>query len=97
LMLDILEFKVHPEELEQLRQCQAKPRVDCHAAFTVRGPETIWSRTSSCASGAELLWDCSGCRLAEIGPALALVPSAVLTLWSIAGFCICVSRGILRL
>jgi len=41
-MLDILEFKVHPEELEQLRQCQAKPRVDCHAAFTVRGPETIW-------------------------------------------------------
>ena len=41
-MLDILELRIHPEELEQLRQCQAKPRVDCHAAFTVKGRETIW-------------------------------------------------------
>jgi hypothetical protein len=41
-MMDILELRVLPEELEQLRQCQAKPRTDCHAAFTVHGRETIW-------------------------------------------------------
>jgi hypothetical protein len=41
-MLDILELQIHPEELEQLRQCQAKQRVDCHAAFTVKGRDTIW-------------------------------------------------------
>lgn len=41
-VLDILELRVLPEELEQLRQCQAKPRTDCCAAFTVQGRETIW-------------------------------------------------------
>jgi hypothetical protein len=41
-MLDILEVRVHPEELEQLRQCQAKPSADGHAAFTVKGRDTIW-------------------------------------------------------
>lgn len=41
-MLDILELRVHPEELEQLRQCQAAPSIDGHAAFTVKGQETIW-------------------------------------------------------
>jgi hypothetical protein len=42
LMLDILELQVQPEELEQLRQCQARPRPDCHAAFTVDGGHSIW-------------------------------------------------------
>lgn len=41
-MLDILEVRVHPEELEELRQCQMRPRGDCQAAFTVRGRDTIW-------------------------------------------------------
>lgn len=41
-MLDILELRVHPEELDQLRQCQLRLRSDCHAAFTVKGPKTIW-------------------------------------------------------
>ena len=41
-MLDILELRVQPEELEQLRQCQTGPRPDCHAAFTVGGRDSIW-------------------------------------------------------
>jgi hypothetical protein len=41
-MLDILELRIQPEDLEQLRQCQARTRSDCHAAFTVRGKDTIW-------------------------------------------------------
>jgi hypothetical protein len=41
-MLDILQLRINPDELEQLRLCQIRPRGDCLAAFTVRGPETIW-------------------------------------------------------
>ena len=41
-MLDILELRVRPEELDQLRQCQAQPAADGYAAFTVKGPDTIW-------------------------------------------------------
>ena len=41
-MLDILELRVQPEELEQLRKCQTGPRHDCHAAFTVAGRDCIW-------------------------------------------------------
>ena len=41
-MLDILELQVHPEELDQLRQCQAAQSAEGHAAFTVKGPDTIW-------------------------------------------------------
>lgn len=42
-MLDILELRIQPEELEQLRQCQALPRSDSQAAFTVKGAKTIWA------------------------------------------------------
>ena len=41
-MLDILQLRIHPEELDELRLCQVKPRGDCHAAFTVKGEKTIW-------------------------------------------------------
>ncbi|MGA1982465.1 MAG: hypothetical protein ABSG84_08325 [Acidobacteriaceae bacterium] len=41
-MLDILQLRFNPEELDRLRLCQAAPRSDCHAAFTVKGPQTIW-------------------------------------------------------
>jgi len=40
-MLDILELRVLPEELDQLRQCQTRPRPDCQAAFTVDGKDCI--------------------------------------------------------
>ncbi len=42
-MLDILELRVQPEELDQLRQCQTRPRSDGYAAFTVKGPKTVWA------------------------------------------------------
>jgi hypothetical protein len=41
-MLDILQLRTSPDELDQLRQCQATPRGDCLAAFTVRRPGQIW-------------------------------------------------------
>ena len=41
-MLDILQLRFNPEELDRLRLCQAAPRSDCHAAFTVKGPQVIW-------------------------------------------------------
>jgi hypothetical protein len=41
-MLDILQVRISPDDLEQLRLCQIRPRGDCLAAFTVRGPGTIW-------------------------------------------------------
>ncbi len=41
-MLDILQLRIHPEELDELRLCQVKVRGDCHAAFTVKGGKTIW-------------------------------------------------------
>lgn len=41
-MQDILQFRITPDEFGRLRRCQAKPREDCHAAFTVRGPGMIW-------------------------------------------------------
>lgn len=41
-MADILQLRVHPDELDQLCLCQAVPRTDGQAGFTVRGPETIW-------------------------------------------------------
>jgi hypothetical protein len=41
-MLDVLQLGINPDEFEQIRLCQIKPRADCHAAFTVRGPEMIW-------------------------------------------------------
>lgn len=41
-MLDILELRVQPEELDQLRQCQTRPCADGHAAFTVDGRDSIW-------------------------------------------------------
>jgi hypothetical protein len=41
-MLDILQLRINPDELEQLRLCQIRLRGDCHAAFTVRGPGMIW-------------------------------------------------------
>ena len=45
-MADILQLRVHPEELNQLRLCQAQPRSDGYAAFTFKGPETIWPLAS---------------------------------------------------
>ncbi|HEY4379456.1 MAG TPA: hypothetical protein VGN01_03860 [Acidobacteriaceae bacterium] len=41
-MLDILQLRVHPEELEQLHICQVRRRTDCMAAFTVKGKQQIW-------------------------------------------------------
>jgi len=41
-MLDILQLRTTPDELDQLRLCQAVPRTDCFAAFTVRRPGQIW-------------------------------------------------------
>jgi len=41
-MLDILQWRTSPDELDQLRLCQTAPRTDCLAAFTVRRPEQIW-------------------------------------------------------
>ena len=41
-MLDILQLRANPDELEQLRLCQATPRSDCLAAFTVRRAGQIW-------------------------------------------------------
>jgi hypothetical protein len=44
--MDILQLRIHPDEWEQLRLCQAKPRSDCHAAFTVRSNGLIWPLAS---------------------------------------------------
>ena len=41
-MLDILQLHANPDELDQLRLCQATPRNDCLAAFTVRRHGQIW-------------------------------------------------------
>ena len=41
-MLDILQLRVHPEELDQLHICQAQRRSDGFAAFTVKGKQQIW-------------------------------------------------------
>jgi hypothetical protein len=41
-MLDILQLRTSPDELDQLRMCQVTPRSDCLAAFTVRGAGQIW-------------------------------------------------------
>jgi hypothetical protein len=41
-MLDILQLRINPDDLEQLRLCQIKARGDCLAAFTVRGAGMIW-------------------------------------------------------
>lgn len=40
-MLDILQLRVHSDEIEQLRLCQSALRADCVGAFTVRGG-AIW-------------------------------------------------------
>lgn len=45
-MLDILQLRVNLDEFDQLRLCQAAPRSDCHAAFTVRGKQAIWPLVS---------------------------------------------------
>jgi hypothetical protein len=44
-MLDILQLRVHPDELDQLRMCQAVPPNDCVAAFTVKGRGQVWPVT----------------------------------------------------
>ena len=41
-MLDILQLRTSPDELDQLRVCQATPRTDCLAAFTVKRVGQIW-------------------------------------------------------
>jgi hypothetical protein len=41
-MLDILQLRVHSEELDQLHICQARRRSDSLAAFTVKGKQQIW-------------------------------------------------------
>jgi hypothetical protein len=41
-MLDILQWRVDPDEFNQLRMCQTRPPADCHAAFTVKGSRSIW-------------------------------------------------------
>jgi hypothetical protein len=41
-MLDILQLRVHPEELDQLHICQVSRRSDNYAAFTVKGRQQIW-------------------------------------------------------
>jgi hypothetical protein len=41
-MLDILQLRVHPDEIDQLRLCQSTPHTDCVAAFTVKSPGQIW-------------------------------------------------------
>lgn len=41
-MLDILQLRIKLDALDQLRLCQATPRSDCHAAFTVTSMQTIW-------------------------------------------------------
>jgi hypothetical protein len=41
-MLDILQLHIHLDDFDQLRRCQIEPPADCHAAFTVKGPQTVW-------------------------------------------------------
>jgi hypothetical protein len=41
-MLDILQLRVHPEEIDQLHICQIRRRTDSNAAFTVQGKGQIW-------------------------------------------------------
>jgi hypothetical protein len=41
-MLDILQLRFNLDEFDQLRLCQAEPPSDCHAAFTVKGPQVVW-------------------------------------------------------
>jgi hypothetical protein len=41
-MLDILQLRVHPEELDQLHICQVRRRSDGLAAFTISGKQQIW-------------------------------------------------------
>ena len=41
-MVDILQMRFNPDEFDQLRLCQVAPPSDCHAAFTVKGPQVIW-------------------------------------------------------
>ena len=45
-MLDILQLRVHPEELDQLHICQVSRRSDNYAAFTVKGKQQIWPLAS---------------------------------------------------
>ena len=45
-MLDILQLRVLPEELNQLHICQVRRRGDGHAAFTVKGKHQIWPLAS---------------------------------------------------
>lgn len=41
-MLDILQLKASPDEIDQLHFCQIRRRNDCQAAFTVKGAGVIW-------------------------------------------------------
>jgi hypothetical protein len=45
-MLDILQLRFSLDEFDQLRLCQAVPPSDCHAEFTVKGPQVIWPMAS---------------------------------------------------
>jgi hypothetical protein len=45
-MIDIIQLRVNLDAFDQLRLCQTAPRIDCHAAFTVKGTETIWPSAS---------------------------------------------------
>jgi hypothetical protein len=45
-MIDILQLRVNLDAFDQLRLCQTEQRIDCHAAFTVKGTETIWPSAS---------------------------------------------------
>jgi hypothetical protein len=45
-MLDILQLRISPDELGQLRLCQVEQRNDCHAAFTVQRSGAVWPRAS---------------------------------------------------
>jgi hypothetical protein len=41
-MVDILQMRFNLDEFDQLRLCQVALPSDCHAAFTVKGPQVIW-------------------------------------------------------
>ena len=45
-MLDVLQLRIHLDVFDRLRLCQAVLRSDCHAAFTVKGMQSIWPLAS---------------------------------------------------
>ncbi len=45
-MLDILQLHIHLDDFDQLRRCQIAPLSDYHAAFTVKGRQTVYPLAS---------------------------------------------------